>query len=165
MAIRPFPPTHPFAGSDPGRQSVGDPGHCEPCAVYGHAAVHPELGCRDVGCYRPHGDSEPADETGRQALARDRQLRSVRAALDEALAGTGLPFYERNGTVTLVVAAEERVAVAFPGAAPSGAALEVRWRGGQAEFTGSLPAPTALAGLVLGLVSAALDRETALAAV
>jgi len=165
MAIRPFPPTHPFAGSDPDRQSAGDPGHCELCAVYGYAAVHPELCCSHVGCCQPHGDSEPADEAGRQALARDGQLRALRAALGDALAGTGLPFYERNGTVTLVVAAEERVAVAFPGTAPSGTGLEVRWRGGRAEFTGSLPAPAALAGLVLGLASAALDRETALAAV
>jgi hypothetical protein len=164
MAIKSFPPAHPFSGSSPGRQSVGDPGHCELCAIYGHIAVHPELGCGDVGCDRPHGDSELADEAGRQTLAEDGQLRLLRAALDSALAATGLPFYERNGTVTVVVAPEERVAVAFPGAAPGGAALEVRWSGGRAEFTGSLPAPAALAGLVLGLVSAALDRETALAA-
>jgi hypothetical protein len=32
------------------------------------------------------------------------------------------------------------------------------------EFTGSLPAPSALAGPVPGLVGAAPDRETALAA-
>jgi hypothetical protein len=48
---------HPadFAGSNPERQSVGDPGHCEDCCSVGHVAAHPDLGCADVGCTRTHG--------------------------------------------------------------------------------------------------------------
>lgn len=66
------PPTHPFAGSNSERQCIGDPGHCEPCAVYGHVAAHPGLGCGDVGCDRDHGPDEPTDVTGRLSLARAR---------------------------------------------------------------------------------------------
>jgi hypothetical protein len=69
MSIRTYPPTHPFAGSDPGRQSVGDPGHCERCAGFGHVAAHPGLGCGDVGCSSAHGPDEPADIEGKRALA------------------------------------------------------------------------------------------------
>lgn len=47
-------PTHPYCGSDSGRQSVGGPGHCEDCARYGHVKAHPDLGCGDVGCYVSH---------------------------------------------------------------------------------------------------------------
>lgn len=49
-----IPPTHPYAGSNSARQSVGDPGHCERCARYGHVAAHRNLGCGDVGCTRGH---------------------------------------------------------------------------------------------------------------
>lgn len=50
----PPPPTHPFAGSNSDRQSTGLPGHCEPCAQFGHIIAHPSLGCGDVGCNRCH---------------------------------------------------------------------------------------------------------------
>lgn len=73
MTPSPRPRTHPFAGSGKARQEAGDPGHCEPCARYGHAAAHPHLGCGDAGCHARHGDSEPADEAGRRALAEDRR--------------------------------------------------------------------------------------------
>jgi hypothetical protein len=49
-----YPPTHPFAGSDPARAGVGLPGHCEPCAVVGHVAAHPDYGCGDVHCRADH---------------------------------------------------------------------------------------------------------------
>lgn len=53
-------PTAMFAGSNPARQSVGLPGHCEDCAQVGHVKAHPELGCTDVGCYSHHDEpSEP----------------------------------------------------------------------------------------------------------
>lgn len=59
-AAHPFyPPTHPYAGSNPERAGVGDPGHCERCAVLGHVEAHPDLGCGDVGCHRAH---TPGDE-------------------------------------------------------------------------------------------------------
>lgn len=48
------PPTHPHAGSDAKRASVGLPGHCEPCAVVGHVVAHPDHGCGDVGCNVEH---------------------------------------------------------------------------------------------------------------
>lgn len=47
---------HSFSGSNPDRQSVGDPGHCEDCCSLGHVVAHPELGCGDVGCNVDHGD-------------------------------------------------------------------------------------------------------------
>lgn len=50
-----------FTGSNPDRQSVGLPGHCEDCAQMGHVKAHPELGCTDVGCYAHH--DEPAEVT------------------------------------------------------------------------------------------------------
>lgn len=50
-----------FTGSNPERQSVGHPGHCDACAERGHAAAHPDLGCADVGCYAAHDEpDEPA---------------------------------------------------------------------------------------------------------
>jgi hypothetical protein len=55
------PPTHPLAGSDAARQSVGLPGHCEDCAALGHVIAHPELGCADVGCDIDHGLPEPGN--------------------------------------------------------------------------------------------------------
>lgn len=72
-----FPPTHPFPGSDSGRQSVGDPGHCETCAEFGHVAAHLVLGCGDVGCSRPHGPDDPADIRGQHALAVKRHRKRV----------------------------------------------------------------------------------------
>lgn len=51
-------PTHRFAGSDSGRQSIGLPGHCERCAKVGHVKAHPRLGCADVGCEMAHGPEE-----------------------------------------------------------------------------------------------------------
>ena len=59
MSVRPYPPTHRYCGSNPERQSVGDPGHCEDCAQHGHVLAHPDLGCGDVGCNALHG---PEDE-------------------------------------------------------------------------------------------------------
>jgi hypothetical protein len=79
MAVAPFPPTHLFCGSNKARQEVGDPGHCEGCARYGHVAFHPTLGCGDVGCSSDHGDGHPADEAGIRALAAGkRERRAVR---------------------------------------------------------------------------------------
>lgn len=37
-------------GSNSARQSVGEPGHCNRCAKFGHVKAHPNLGCGDVGC-------------------------------------------------------------------------------------------------------------------
>lgn len=54
-----YPPTHPHAGQDPGRQSVGDPGHCEACALVGHVRAHPDYGCGDVGCNSTHAEDYP----------------------------------------------------------------------------------------------------------
>jgi len=45
---------HRLSGSDPERQSVGDPGHCEACCAVGHVVAHPDLGCGDVGCVISH---------------------------------------------------------------------------------------------------------------
>lgn len=44
-------------GSNPARQAVGDPGHCEDCVSVGHVTAHPELGCGDVGCTHTHEDN------------------------------------------------------------------------------------------------------------
>ncbi|MEW9530659.1 hypothetical protein [Microbispora sp. NPDC049125] len=52
--------THRYCGSDKARAERGNPGHCEPCARYGHIAAHPELGCADVGCESIH-NSEPTE--------------------------------------------------------------------------------------------------------
>lgn len=50
-----YPPTTRLpCGSDSKRQSVGDPGHCEACATFGHVAAHPDFGCGDVGCDADH---------------------------------------------------------------------------------------------------------------
>ncbi len=51
-----WPPTHRYSGRDSERASVGDPGHCEYCAVLGHVEAHPDFGCGDVGCGLAHGD-------------------------------------------------------------------------------------------------------------
>lgn len=58
---RAFPPTHGYPGTNPVRQSVGKPGHCEPCAEHGHVAAHPDLGCGDVGC-TSHHDEDTTDD-------------------------------------------------------------------------------------------------------
>lgn len=50
-------------GSNPERQSVGDPGHCEDCVSVGHVVAHPELGCGDVGCYSDHLPTEVRSES------------------------------------------------------------------------------------------------------
>lgn len=49
-----------YCGSNPERQSVGDPGHCERCAEVGHVIAHPDLGCGDVGCTYCHEDDLPS---------------------------------------------------------------------------------------------------------
>jgi hypothetical protein len=71
------PPTHRYCGSDSERQSVGDPGHCEECAEYGHVLAHPDLGCGDVGCYSAHGPED--EEASNQALLElaERQLSTL----------------------------------------------------------------------------------------
>jgi hypothetical protein len=46
--------TASLSGSNSERQSVGLPGHCEPCSALGHVRAHPELGCGDVGCTSAH---------------------------------------------------------------------------------------------------------------
>lgn len=51
-----WPPTHSFSGTNTERAYVGDPGHCDHCAVLGHVEAHPDLGCGDVGCSRAHGE-------------------------------------------------------------------------------------------------------------
>ncbi len=43
-----------FVGSSSARQSIGLPGHCDPCAESGHVRAHPNLGCGDVGCTSTH---------------------------------------------------------------------------------------------------------------
>jgi hypothetical protein len=43
-----------YAGSNPDRQAVGLPGHCDNCARFGHVDAHPRLGCSDVGCTAAH---------------------------------------------------------------------------------------------------------------
>lgn len=53
---------HRYCGSNPERQSVGDPGHCEACCSVGHIVAHPAFGCADVGCTLNHSgepDAEP----------------------------------------------------------------------------------------------------------
>lgn len=53
-------------GSDQQRQSNGLPGHCEDCTDRGHVAVHPELGCSDVGCTSSHEDADEAAQRNDQ---------------------------------------------------------------------------------------------------
>lgn len=53
-------PTADYAGSNKARQEVGDPGHCERCARYGHVRAHLSLGCGDVGCNVGHGPEADA---------------------------------------------------------------------------------------------------------
>jgi hypothetical protein len=43
-----------YTGTDPARQSIGLPGHCDDCAKRGHVLAHPDLGCADVGCDEAH---------------------------------------------------------------------------------------------------------------
>lgn len=54
---RPHP--HRYSGSNPDRQNIGDPGHCEDCCSVGHLIAHPRYGCGDVGCTVDHGDDCP----------------------------------------------------------------------------------------------------------
>lgn len=74
----PPPPTHPYAGNNSARQSVGLPGHCEACAQHGHVAAHPDFGCGDVGCTTAHLDApaQPVSEVERlrSQVAHVRQL-------------------------------------------------------------------------------------------
>jgi hypothetical protein len=56
------PPTHPRAGTNSYRQSVGLPGHCERCAEVGHVRAHRTLGCGDVGCTAAHSPGDPSDQ-------------------------------------------------------------------------------------------------------
>lgn len=56
------PATHPYAGTDSERQSVGLPGHCDDCVKVGHVRAHPDLGCGDVGCTVGHSPDDPADQ-------------------------------------------------------------------------------------------------------
>jgi hypothetical protein len=51
---RAFPPTAIYCGANSDRQAVGRPGHCSVCAIIGHVAAHPELGCCDVRCTSIH---------------------------------------------------------------------------------------------------------------
>jgi hypothetical protein len=51
------PYAHRYAGSDPARQGIGDPGHCDDCARVGHIVAHSDLGCGDVGCISDHEES------------------------------------------------------------------------------------------------------------
>lgn len=53
---RGYLPTHRYCGSDSARASVGDPGHCEPCAVVGHVVGYPDYGCADVMCNADDAD-------------------------------------------------------------------------------------------------------------
>lgn len=43
-----------YVGSDPERQTIGLPGHCDQCATTGHIRAHPKRGCADVGCNSSH---------------------------------------------------------------------------------------------------------------
>lgn len=45
---------HNYGGHNSERQSVGDPGHCDICAVFGHVVAHPDYGCGDVQCTVDH---------------------------------------------------------------------------------------------------------------
>jgi hypothetical protein len=95
----------------------------------------------------------------REAESSAGQAQALRAGLDAALRESGLPFYERDGAVTVVVSPDERVTIAF-GGTPDRSGVEVRYgSGGRAGFTGPLPGPGALAGLVRGLVGDALARD------
>lgn len=51
---------HKYAGSNPDRQGVGDPGHCEACCSVGHIVAHPDFGCGDVGCDSDHDGEDIA---------------------------------------------------------------------------------------------------------
>lgn len=73
-----------YAGSDPERQSVGDPGHCEDCVSVGHALAHPDFGCADVGCYESHEPVDPGDDLDRAIRDRISLLRG-RRVLDKAI--------------------------------------------------------------------------------
>lgn len=95
----------------------------------------------------------------REAEGAAGQVPGLRSGVDAALRESGLPFYEHDGAVTVVVSPEERVTVVF-GGIPGRGGLEVRYgRGGRAAFSGSLPGPGALAGLIRGLVADALARD------
>ena len=66
-----------YTGSNPERQSVGLPGHCEDCAEHGHVAAHPDLGCSDVGCDSAH--PEEPDTTAASGEATDPMAAAARA--------------------------------------------------------------------------------------
>ncbi|KXO92914.1 hypothetical protein AXK58_13655 [Tsukamurella tyrosinosolvens] len=51
---------HRLGGQNKERQSIGLPGHCAICAVFGHVVAHPEHGCVDVSCTLPAADHGPA---------------------------------------------------------------------------------------------------------
>lgn len=50
---------HRLGGNNSDRQGVGEPGHCEICAVFGHLVAHPGYGCSDVHCDVAADDHEP----------------------------------------------------------------------------------------------------------
>ncbi len=52
----PSGPAHRYSGSDSERAGVGLPGHCDPCAIFGHVVAHPDFGCADVQCNNDHAD-------------------------------------------------------------------------------------------------------------
>lgn len=100
------------------------------------------------------GSPGQAADAARQAS----DLVLLHGAVTRVLRESGLPYYERDGEVTVVVSADERVTARFAG--PGGNGVEVRYgAGGQAEFAGPLPGPRALAGLIRGLVDEALARS------
>lgn len=78
-----YTPTHPRAGSNKDRQSVGDPGHCERCAEVGHVRAHPSLGCGDVGCESAHGQDDPRDAVPAEYVPTLLEYAEVIAWLDE----------------------------------------------------------------------------------
>ncbi|MFK0244534.1 hypothetical protein ACIQUM_07535 [Amycolatopsis azurea] len=67
---------HRYCGSDPERESTGEPGHCEGCCSVGHLVAHPDAGCADVGCYVEHPDEPDAASAG-SSLPRGRARRTL----------------------------------------------------------------------------------------
>lgn len=76
-----YPPTHPHAGADSERASVGDPGHCEVCAILGHVAAHPDYGCGDVQCTSDHDEPVTAELADSFRRAAERASRPVAGRL------------------------------------------------------------------------------------
>ncbi len=79
------------------------------------------------------------------------QLEALHRALCAYLAGTGFPWYERDGKVTVVLSEDTRVSAEF---SPRYAGyLAVTYGQGRAEFTRELPPAGALVAFIGGLLA------------